>query len=71
MTNTVADRLVDRLIDWGVDTVFSLPGDGIKGIYESLRTRQDRIRLILVRHEESAVGARQQFRREPPERIVS
>ena len=57
MTNTVADRLVDRLIDWGVDTVFSLPGDGINGIYESLRTRQDRIRLILVRHEESAAFA--------------
>ncbi len=57
MAKTVADLLVERLIDWGVDTVFSLPGDGINGIYEALRTRQDRIKLILVRHEESAAFA--------------
>jgi pyruvate dehydrogenase (quinone) len=57
MTTTVADLLVQRLIDWGVDTIFSLPGDGINGIYEALRTRQDRITLILVRHEESAALA--------------
>ena len=40
MADTVADLLVDRLIDWEVDTVFSLPGDGINGIFESLRRRQ-------------------------------
>ncbi len=57
MPKTVADILIERLIDWGVDTVFSLPGDGINGIYEALRTRQDRIKLILVRHEESAALA--------------
>ena len=28
--------------------------DGINGIYEALRTRRDRIKLVLVRHEESA-----------------
>lgn len=57
MSHTVADILVERLIDWGVDTLFSLPGDGINGIYEALRTRQDKIKLILVRHEESAAFA--------------
>jgi len=57
MTNTVADLLVDRLIEWGVDTVFSLPGDGINGLFESLRQRQDRITLIQVRHEEAAAFA--------------
>ena len=36
MSSTVADLLIDRLIAWGVDTVFSLPGDGINGIYEAL-----------------------------------
>src|ERR671936_2820200 len=51
---TAADVIVDRLIDWGVDIVFGLPGDGINGIMESLRTRQDRIRFIQVRHEEAA-----------------
>ncbi|TVT43650.1 pyruvate oxidase [Hymenobacter setariae] len=54
MAKTGADLLVERLLDWGVDTIFSLPGDGINGIYESLRTHQDKIKLVLVRHEESA-----------------
>lgn len=57
MTSTVADILIERLIQWGVDTVFSLPGDGINGIYEALRTHQDKIKLVLVRHEESAALA--------------
>jgi len=57
MADTVADVLVDRLIEWGVDTIFGLPGDGINGIYESLRRRQDRIKLIQVRHEEAAAFA--------------
>ena len=54
MAKTGADLLVERLLDWGVDTIFSLPGDGINGIYETLRTHQDKIKLVLVRHEESA-----------------
>src|SRR5213075_139588 len=54
MSQTAADILIENVIDWGVDTVFGLPGDGINGIMESLRTRQDRIRFIQVRHEESA-----------------
>jgi pyruvate dehydrogenase (quinone)/pyruvate oxidase len=51
---TAADILVEKLIDWGVEFVFGLPGDGINGIMEALRTRQDKIRFIQVRHEESA-----------------
>jgi pyruvate dehydrogenase (quinone) len=57
MAKTVADKLVERLIDWGVDTIFGLPGDGINGIFEALRTRQDKIRFIQVRHEEAAAFA--------------
>ncbi|MGZ8366231.1 MAG: thiamine pyrophosphate-binding protein, partial [Nitrospira sp.] len=57
MANTVADLLVERLIAWKVDTIFALPGDGINGIYESLRTHRDEIRLIQVRHEEAAALA--------------
>ena len=49
-----SDVLVESLIDWGVDVIFGLPGDGINGIMESLRTHQDRIRFIQVRHEEAA-----------------
>jgi thiamine pyrophosphate-dependent acetolactate synthase large subunit-like protein len=48
------DLLVERLADWGVDTVFGLPGDGINGIMEGLRRHADRIRFVLVHHEEAA-----------------
>jgi pyruvate dehydrogenase (quinone) len=51
---TAADVLVNSLIDWGVEVIFGIPGDGINGIMETLRKRQDRIRFIQVRHEESA-----------------
>jgi pyruvate dehydrogenase (quinone) len=54
MATTAADVLVETLIDCGVRVVFGLPGDGINGIMESLRTRQDRIRFVQVRHEEAA-----------------
>jgi pyruvate dehydrogenase (quinone) len=57
MAKTVGDLLIERLIDWGVDTIFGLPGDGVNGIFESLRTNQDRIRFIQVRHEEAAAFA--------------
>lgn len=55
MPTTTCDVLVERLIEWGVDTVFGLPGDGINGLMDSLRKAQDRVRFIHVRHEE--VGA--------------
>jgi pyruvate dehydrogenase (quinone) len=51
---TAADVLVETLMAWGVEVVFGLPGDGINGIIESFRTRQDKIRFIQVRHEEAA-----------------
>src|SRR5262245_39873635 len=54
MARTTADVLVDRLIDWEVGVVFGLPGDGINGIMEALRTRRDRISFFQVRHEEAA-----------------
>src|ERR671931_89767 len=54
---TGADRLVETMLDWGIDTVFGIPGDGINGIIESLRRRQDRIKFIQVRHEEVAAFA--------------
>jgi pyruvate dehydrogenase (quinone)/pyruvate oxidase len=53
-SRTASDVLADTLIDWGVDTIFGLPGDGINGIIEALRMRQDKLRFIQVRHEEAA-----------------
>jgi len=49
-----SEDLIERLADWGVDTVFGLPGDGINGIMEALRRHQDRVRFVLVHHEEAA-----------------
>src|SRR5438094_1088994 len=54
MARTGGDILIDALTEWGVDTVFGLPGDGINGVMEALRTRKDKIRFVHVRHEESA-----------------
>jgi pyruvate dehydrogenase (quinone)/pyruvate oxidase len=54
---TAADLLVDRLIEWGVEVVFGLPGDGINGIIEAFRVRRDKVRFVLVRHEEAAAFA--------------
>ena len=49
-----ADIVAEELLGWKVDTIFGLPGDGINGFIEALRRRQDKIKFILVRHEESA-----------------
>lgn len=54
MPTTASDVLVETLIAWGVDTVFGIPGDGVNGIMEALRTHQDKLRFIQVRHEEAA-----------------
>jgi thiamine pyrophosphate-dependent acetolactate synthase large subunit-like protein len=51
---TVGEALVKRLIAWGVDTVFGLPGDGINGIMEGFRRHAEEIRFLLVHHEEAA-----------------
>jgi pyruvate dehydrogenase (quinone)/pyruvate oxidase len=54
MGDTAADVLIETLQEWGVEVVFGMPGDGINGIMEALRKREDRIRFVQVRHEESA-----------------
>jgi pyruvate dehydrogenase (quinone) len=56
-SKTVGDLLVERLSSWGVDTIFGLPGDGVNGIFEGLRTHQKQVRFIQVRHEEAAAFA--------------
>jgi pyruvate dehydrogenase (quinone) len=54
MAQTTADILIDVLQEWGVDTVFGLPGDGINGIMEALRRKTESVRFVQVRHEEAA-----------------
>ena len=57
MAQTAGDILIQTLLDWGVDTIFGIPGDGINGVFEALRKRQDEIRFVQVRHEEAAAYA--------------
>ncbi len=54
MPKTAADVLIETIHDWGVDVVFGVPGDGVDGIMEALRTHQDTVRFIHTRHEEAA-----------------
>jgi pyruvate dehydrogenase (quinone) len=57
MATTASDVLVQTLIDWGVEVVFGIPGDGVNGVFEALRKREKDIRFIQVRHEETAAFA--------------
>jgi pyruvate dehydrogenase (quinone) len=57
MAKQVSDLIVERLIEWGVDTIFGFPGDGVDGFFEALRTHQDKLKFIQVRHEEAAAFA--------------
>ncbi|GAA3935311.1 thiamine pyrophosphate-requiring protein [Actinomadura viridis] len=49
---TVADHLLDRLREWGVEQVFGYPGDGINGLLAAWGRAGDRPRFIQSRHEE-------------------
>jgi pyruvate dehydrogenase (quinone) len=49
---TVADQLLSRLREWGVEQVFGYPGDGINGILGAFSRADDRPRFIQSRHEE-------------------
>jgi pyruvate dehydrogenase (quinone)/pyruvate oxidase len=57
MPRTTSDLIVECLLDWGVDTIFGLPGDGINGFMEALRKAKEKIRYVHVRHEEVAAMA--------------
>ena len=47
----------------GVDTVFGYPGGQIMPVYDSLCKYQDKVRHILVRHEQGAIHAAQGYAR--------
>ncbi|WP_030437358.1 thiamine pyrophosphate-dependent enzyme [Actinoplanes subtropicus] len=54
MAEITSELLITRLAEWGVDTIFGLPGDGINGIMEGLRRHTDKVKFVLVHHEEAA-----------------
>ena len=51
-TTTVADYLLRRLREWGVDKVFGFPGDGINGILAAWGRAENNPKFIQARHEE-------------------
>jgi acetolactate synthase-1/2/3 large subunit len=57
MTYTGARVLIESLIEQGVDTIFGYPGSAVLHIYDELYIHKDRIRHILVSHEQHAAHA--------------
>ncbi|MDY0941271.1 pyruvate oxidase [Priestia megaterium] len=51
------EKLIELLIEWGVDHIYGMPGDSINSIIEPLRKAQDKIKFIQVRHEEAGALA--------------
>lgn len=58
-----SEALLRALVAEGVYTVFGYPGGAIMPIYDALYDYHDRIRHILVRHEQGAIHAAQGFAR--------
>src|SRR5215212_11409685 len=54
MAETVADFLIERLMEWGVSRIYGYPGDGINGITTALRRGGHGCDFVQVRHEEAA-----------------
>jgi pyruvate dehydrogenase (quinone) len=49
---SVSQFLLQRLREWGVDTVFAYPGDGINGIVSTWSESDDAPQFVQSRHEE-------------------
>ena len=63
MQGTGAQQLVKALVDHGVDVVFGYPGGAIMPVYDALHDAGDRLRHVLVRHEQGATHAAQGYAR--------
>jgi len=59
---TGAQMLIRSLLDQGVDVVFGYPGGAVLPIYDEV-FKQNRLRHILVRHEQGAVHAAEGYAR--------
>jgi acetolactate synthase-1/2/3 large subunit len=57
-----AELLIRALVDQGVDVIFGYPGGAVLPIYDAL-FKQNRLRHILVRHEQAAVHAAEGYAR--------
>lgn len=58
-----ADALMEALINEGVDTIFGYPGGSIIPVYDSLKNYRNKLRHVLVRHEQGATHAAEGYAR--------
>jgi acetolactate synthase I/II/III large subunit len=49
-----SEKIVDVLIEGGIEYVFGMPGGGTVPIWDALYGKQEKIKCILVRHEQTA-----------------
>ena len=56
ITKAGAELLLDALEEQGVEVIFGYPGGAVLPIYDAIFAR-DKIRHVLVRHEQGAVHA--------------
>lgn len=63
MEMTGSQALMESLVHAGVDTVFGYPGGAIMPAYDALYDYRDRIRHVLVRHEQGASHAAEGYAR--------
>jgi acetolactate synthase-1/2/3 large subunit len=62
MKITGAEMVVRAIVDQGTDTVFGYPGGAVLPVYDAL-FKQNRLRHILVRHEQAATHAAEGYAR--------
>ena len=60
---TGSEILIESLLAEGVDTVFGYPGGQVVNVYDKLYAYQDKLKHILVRHEQGAIHAAQGYAR--------
>ncbi len=57
MAEQVADFVLKRLRQWGIEHVYAYPGDGINGLVAAFGRADDKPQFIQTRHEEMAAFA--------------
>ncbi len=62
-TITGAEAVMESLLNEGVKLMFGYPGGAIMPVYDALYSYTDRLKHVLVRHEQGAVHAAQGFAR--------
>jgi acetolactate synthase I/II/III large subunit len=60
---TGADMVIEALVDQGVEHIFGYPGGAVLPIYDALFQQSNRLKHVLVRHEQGAVHAAEGYAR--------